>query len=52
MAEKEERFTGDIEKIIDTTDIPLTVVPSTAKVDRKSKHTYLSNDGLRIYKLD
>ena len=50
MAEKEERFTGDIEKIIDTTDIPLTVVPSTAKVDRKSKHTYLSNsDFLHLY---
>ncbi|MBP3874651.1 MAG: hypothetical protein J6E41_03005, partial [Lachnospiraceae bacterium] len=42
MAEKEERFTGDIEKIVDTADIPLTVVPSIAEVDRKSKHTYLS----------
>ena len=50
MAEKEERFTGDIEKIVDTADSPLTVVPSTAKVDRKSKHTYLSNSNfLHLY---
>ena len=50
MAEKEERFTGDIEKIVDTTNCPLTVVPSTAEVDRKSKHTYLSaSDFLHLY---
>ena len=50
MAEKEERFTGDIEKIVDTSDIPLTVVPSTAEVDRKSKHMYLSTSNfLHLY---
>ena len=50
MAEKEERFSGDIEKIVDTTGIPLTVVPSTAAVDRKSKHTYLSSSNfLHLY---
>ena len=50
MAEKEERFTGDIEKIVDTSPIPLTVVPSIAKVDRKSKHTYLSTSNfLHLY---
>ncbi len=50
MAEKEERFTGDIEKIVDTTNIPLTVVPSTAQVDRKSKHTYISSSNfLHLY---
>ena len=50
MAEKEERFTGDIEKIVDTADIPLTVVPSIAEVDRKSKHTYLSTSNfLHLY---
>ena len=42
MAEKEQRFTADIEKIVDTSFIPLTVKPSLRKVDRKSKHTYLS----------
>ncbi len=50
MAEKEERFTGDIEKIVNTADIPLTVVPSIADVDRKSKHTYLSSSNfLHLY---
>ena len=50
MAEKEERFTGDIEKIVNTADIPLTVVPSIAEVDRKSKHTYLSSSNfLHLY---
>ncbi len=50
MAEKEQRFTGDIEKIVDTTDIPLTVVPSTRAADRKSKHTYLSaSNFLHLY---
>ena len=42
MAEKEQRFTADIEKIVDTSFIPLSVKPSMRKVDRKSKHTYLS----------
>lgn len=50
MAEKEERFTGDIEKIVDTSKIPLVVIPSTAEVDRKSKHTYLSTSNfLHLY---
>ena len=50
MAEKEQRFTGDIERIVDTTDIPLTIVPSTKDVDRKSKHTYLSSSNfLHLY---
>lgn len=42
MAEKEQRFTADIEKIVDTTYLPLTVIAQTQVVDRKSKHTYLS----------
>lgn len=50
MAEKEERFTGDIERIVDTSNIPLAVVPSTAEVDWKSKHTYLSSSNfLHLY---
>ena len=50
MAGKEERFSRDIEKIVDTTDIQLTVVPSTIKVNRKSKHTYLSaSNFLHLY---
>ena len=50
MAEKEQRFATDIRKIVDLTDIPLTVVPSTREVDRKSKHTYLSaSNFLHLY---
>lgn len=50
MAGKEERFSQDIEKIVDTTNIPLTVVPSSAQVDRKNKHTYLSSSNfLHLY---
>ena len=50
MAEKEQRFASDIEKITDLTDIPLTVVPGTRAVDRKSKHTYLSaSNFLHLY---
>ncbi|MCR4751830.1 MAG: hypothetical protein K5852_05995 [Eubacterium sp.] len=50
MAEKEQRFASDIEKIVDTTDIPLTVVPNTKEADRKSKHTYLSDSNfLHLY---
>ena len=50
MAEKEDRFTTDIEKIVDTKEILLTVVPSIAEVDRKSKHTYLSSSNfLHLY---
>ena len=43
MAEKEQRFAGDIEKIVDTGIMPLTVIPRTEKVDRAKKHVYLSS---------
>ncbi len=50
MAEKEQRFASDIEKIVDLESIPLSVVPSTRAVDRKSKHTYLSaSNFLHLY---
>ena len=42
MAEKEQRFTADIEKIVDTSFLPLTIRPSLRKADRGSKRTYLS----------
>ena len=42
MAGKKQRFTGDIEKIVDTSFAPLTVAPSMCKVNRKNKRTYLS----------
>lgn len=43
MAEKEQRFTADIEKIVDTSLLPLTIRPSLRKADRGSKRTYLSD---------
>ena len=43
MAEKGQRFRTDIEKIVDTGAIPLTVKARTGKVDRSAKHTYLSS---------
>ena len=46
MAEKEQRFTADIEKIVDTSFLPLTIRPSLRKVDRRSKRTYLSGSTL------
>ena len=50
MAEKEQRFTTDIEKIVDTGDIPLHVVPDTKKNDRKNKHIFLSTSNfLHLY---
>ena len=50
MADKEQRFKTDIEHIIDTTICPLTVVPNTRAVDRKSKHMFLSNSNfLHLY---
>ena len=50
MAEKEQRFTTDIRKIVDTTDIDLRVVPATRKANRKSKHTFLSSSNfLHLY---
>ena len=42
MAEKEQRFTRDIEKIVDTSIMPLTVKVKLEKADRARKHTYLS----------
>ncbi len=50
MAEKEQRFTKDIEKIVDVSDCPLMVRPGVRKADRKSKHTYLSSSNfLHLY---
>ena len=50
MAEKEQRFTSDIEKIVNTADIPLHVVADTKKNDRKSKHIFLSSSNfLHLY---
>ena len=42
MAEKEQRFKTDIEKIVDLTEIPFTVNTALKKSDRSLKHTYLS----------
>ena len=50
MAEKEQRFTSDIEKIVDTADIPLHIVPDTKRNDRKNKHIFLSSSNfLHLY---
>lgn len=50
MAEKEQRFAADIEKIVDTSNISLTVIPNTKEADRKNKHTYLSRSNfLHLY---
>ena len=50
MAGKRQSFTGDIERIVDTSIIPLTIIPNMCKVDRKSKHTYLSGSNfLHLY---
>lgn len=43
MAEKEQRFTSDIEHIIDTSIIPLKVNPGLKPVDRKNKRLFLSS---------
>ncbi|MCR5328774.1 MAG: hypothetical protein K6E12_08000 [Saccharofermentans sp.] len=43
MAEKELRFVVDIEHIINSDIIPLTVTPNMRSVDRKSKHIFLSS---------
>lgn len=42
MAEPEQRFYTDIEKIVDLQTIPLTVETELKPVDYRSKHTYLS----------
>ena len=50
MAGKEQRFTRDIEKIADTSIIPLTVTPELRKADHRSKHVYLSDSSfLHLY---
>ncbi len=50
MAGKNQDFTGDIQKIVDLSELPLTVTPSMRKVDRKSKRTYLSESSfLHLY---
>lgn len=50
MAGKEQRFTNDIMKIVDTSSVPLAVLPSTRRVDRHQKHTYLSSSNfLHLY---
>ena len=42
MAEEKRRFVKDIEAVVDTTDIPLTVICDTIEANRKNKHLYLS----------
>ena len=50
MAEKEQRFRTDIEKIVDLTGYPLFVTTFMRTADRKSKHTYLSGSSfLHMY---
>ena len=50
MNEKEKKFTSEIEHIVDTSIMPLTVMPSVRKADRSVKHTYLSDSNfLHLY---
>lgn len=42
MAGDKPDFTADIERIVDTSAIPLTVRSQLRRVDRENKHTYLS----------
>ena len=50
MAEKGKRFVSDIEKIVDTSEIPLTVIPDIRKVDYSQKQTFLSSSNfLHLY---
>ncbi len=50
MAEKEQRFCADIERIVDLSDYPLSVTTFLRTIDRKSKHTYLSGSSfLHMY---
>ena len=50
MAEKEQRFRTDIEKIVDLSAYPLFVTTFMRAADRKSKHTYLSGSSfLHMY---
>ena len=49
-AAKEQRFSTDINKIVDLTGFPLYVDSDLKRVDRKVKHTYLSSSNfLHIY---
>ena len=50
MAEKEQRFRTDIEKIVDLSGYPLFVTTFMRTADRKNKHTYLSGSSfLHMY---
>lgn len=50
MAEKEQRFRTDIEKIVDLSGYPLFITTFMRTVDRRSKHTYLSGSSfLHMY---
>lgn len=50
MAEDDQSFRTDIEKIVDTGEFPLTIRTSVKKLDRQVKHTYLSNSNfLHLY---
>ena len=50
MAEKEQRFRTDIEKVVDLSAYPLFVSTFMRTADRKSKHTYLSGSSfLHMY---
>lgn len=50
MAETEQRFRTDIEKIVDLSRYPLFITTFLRAADRKSKHTYLSGSSfLHMY---
>ena len=50
MAEKEQRFTTDIGRIVDLTGYPLSVDTVLRPIDRGAKHTYLSSSSfLHLY---
>nr|MBQ6241832.1 hypothetical protein [Lachnospiraceae bacterium] len=50
MAEKEQRFRTDIEKIVDLSDYPLFLTTFMRTADRGKKHTYLSGSSfLHLY---
>ncbi|MCR5795905.1 MAG: hypothetical protein K6G61_11235 [Solobacterium sp.] len=50
MAEKEQRFAADIRKIVDTSEIPLHIVPDMRESNRRNKHVFLSSSNfLHLY---
>jgi hypothetical protein len=50
MAERSQRFTADIRRIVDTAICPLTVRADVCPADRGGKHTYLSESNfLHLY---